>query len=103
MAPAIFWFRRDLRLDDLPALAAAGAGAAEVVPLFVVDPSMLRAAGPNRRRFLAEALRALDRQLDGTLVLRSGDPRRVVSAVAEEVGASVVAATADFDPYGAER
>ena len=103
MAPAIFWFRRDLRLDDLPALAAAGAGADEVVPLFVVDPSMLRAAGPNRRRFLAEALRALDRQLDGTLVLRSGDPRRVVSAVAEEVGASVVAATADFGPYGAER
>jgi deoxyribodipyrimidine photo-lyase len=55
VAPAILWFRRDLRLDDLPALTApAGAGADGVVPLFVVDPSVLRAAGPNRRRFLAE-------------------------------------------------
>jgi len=104
VAPAILWFRRDLRLDDLPALAAAvGAGADAVVPLFVIDPSMLRAAGPNRRRFLAEALRALDRELGGTLVLRCGEPRQVVPAVASEVGASVVAGTADFGPYGAER
>src|SRR5579864_672816 len=104
MAPAILWFRRDLRLDDLPALhVAAGAGADGVLPLFVVDPSVLSAAGPNRRRFLSDALRALDRELDGTLVLRCGDPRQVVPAVAAEVGASVVAATADFAPYGAER
>jgi len=104
VAPAVLWFRRDLRLDDHPALtAAARAGADGVVPLFVVDPSLLRAAGPNRRHFLAGALRALDRELDGTLVLRGGDPRQVVPAVAAEVGASVVAATADFGPYGAER
>ena len=37
------WFRRDLRLDDLPALAAAGAAGGDgVVPLFVVDPRVLR-------------------------------------------------------------
>ena len=77
--PAILWFRRDLRLDDLPALHAC-AGADAVVPLFVVDPAVLRAAGPNRRHFLAGALRALDRELGGTLVLRRGDPRRVVPA-----------------------
>jgi deoxyribodipyrimidine photo-lyase len=104
VAPAILWFRRDLRLDDLPALAAAaGAGADGVVPMFVVDPSLLAAAGPNRRHFLADALRALDRELDGTLVLRCGDPRQVVPAVAAEVGASVVTATADFGPYGSGR
>ena len=32
------WFRRDLRLADNPALLAAGADGAEVVPVFVVDP-----------------------------------------------------------------
>ena len=106
MGPAVLWFRRDLRLDDLPALStAAGAGsrADGVVPLFVIDPSVLSCAGPNRRRFLAGSLRALDRELNGTLVLRIGDPRKVVPAVAAEIGASVVAATADFGPYGAER
>jgi len=101
---AVLWLRRDLRLDDLPALGAAtGVGAREVLPLFVVDPSVLNPAGPNRRRFLAECLRALDAELGGTLVLRRGDPRLVVPAVAAEVGARAVTATADFGPYGGAR
>ncbi len=104
MTPAIVWFRRDLRLDDLPALAAAAdAGSGSVVPLFVVDPSLLGPAGPNRRRFLADALRALDRELGGFLVLRRGSPHAVVAHLAAEVGASVVVATADFGPYGTAR
>jgi len=98
------WFRRDLRTDDLPALrAAAVAGRGQVVPLFVVDPALLRPSGPNRRRFLAGALAALDAELDGGLVLRHGDPAEVVPAVAAEVGAEVVVVTADFAPYGARR
>jgi len=104
VASAVLWFRRDLRLDDLPALdTASSVGADGVVPLFVVDPAVLDPAGPNRRRFLAEALRALDRELGGTLVLRRGDPRLVVPALAAEVGAGSVASTADFGPYGAAR
>ena len=104
MTSAILWFRRDLRLDDLPALgAAATVDSSGVVPLFVADPSLLDPAGPNRRRFLAESLRALDQELGDTLVLRQGDPRQVVPAVAAEVGASTVVATADFGPYGTAR
>ena len=104
MAPAILWFRRDLRLDDLPALAAAAQeGSDGVVPLFVVDKTVLDRVGPNRRHFLAQALRALDRSLGGTLVLRTGDPRRTVPVLAAEVGASVVAVTTDFGPYGHDR
>jgi deoxyribodipyrimidine photo-lyase len=42
VAPAILWFRRDLRIEDLPALAAAAkAGPHGVLPLFVVDRSLL--------------------------------------------------------------
>jgi deoxyribodipyrimidine photo-lyase len=98
------WFRRDLRTDDSPALAAAAAeGDDGVVPLFVVDPRVLAPVGPNRRRFLAGSLRQLDRQLGGRLVLRRGDPAQVVPAVAGETGAAVVYATADFGPYGRKR
>ena len=98
------WFRRDLRLEDLPALqAAATTSGGQVVALFVEDPALRRPAGPNRRRFLAEALAALDTELGGKLVLRQGDPVAVVPAVAAEVGADVVAVTADFAPYGARR
>ncbi len=101
---AVLWFRRDLRLDDLPALRAAGeAGPDGVVPLFVADPALLGPAGPNRRRYLNAALGALDAELGGALVVRSGDPARIVPAVAAEAGASVVTATADFGPYGTTR
>jgi len=104
VAPAVLWFRRDLRLDDLPALAeAVAAGRRTVVPLFVVNEPMLARTGPNRRHFLADALTALNRDLRGTLVLRRGDPGSVVPAVAAEVGARVVAATADFTPWGRRR
>jgi deoxyribodipyrimidine photo-lyase len=101
---ALMWFRRDLRTHDLPALRqAAIAGKGRVVPLFVVDPLLLARSGPNRRRFLAGALAALDTELAGGLVVRRGDPVEVVPAVAEEVGADTVAVTADFAPYGAQR
>jgi deoxyribodipyrimidine photo-lyase len=102
VTPAVLWFRRDLRLDDLPALHAC-ARADAVIPLFVVDPAMLRVAGPNRRHFLAGALRALDAELGGSLVLRHGDPRHVVPQVAAAAHAPLVVATADFAPYGRRR
>jgi deoxyribodipyrimidine photo-lyase len=97
------WFRRDLRLDDSPAVASAAAGGDRVVPLFVIDPRVLGPVGPNRRRFLAQALRDLDDQVGGRLVVRSGDPARVVPALATELRASLVVATADYGPYGRQR
>jgi deoxyribodipyrimidine photo-lyase len=101
----VLWFRRDLRLQDHPALAAARLEAGRsgsVVPVFVVDPAVLGAVGPNRRRFLAGCLRELRRDTGGALVLRAGDPGRVVPALAREVGARVVV-SGDYGPYGAAR
>ncbi len=98
------WFRRDLRLDDNPALhEAARAGSGRVVPLFVLDPKVYGPVGPNRRSFLAGTLAALDRELGGTLVVRRGSPATVVPAVAREVGASTVVVTRGSGPYGARR
>ncbi|MEO1427074.1 MAG: deoxyribodipyrimidine photo-lyase, partial [Pseudomonadota bacterium] len=37
-APIIMWFRRDLRLDDNPALAAAHAAKQPVLPVFILEP-----------------------------------------------------------------
>ena len=44
---AVLWLRRDLRLADHPALAAA-AGDGRVLPLFVRDPAVQAAPGPRR-------------------------------------------------------
>ncbi len=100
-SPVVCWFRRDLRLADHPALAAA-ASSGEVVPLFVVDPAFAR-AGAVRQAFLVATLRALDASMGGALVLRHGDPASAVPALAAEVGARLVVATNDDGPYGRRR
>lgn len=38
----VMWFRRDLRIRDLPALADACRRHERVVPLFVFDPKLLK-------------------------------------------------------------
>nr|WP_239521948.1 deoxyribodipyrimidine photo-lyase [Geodermatophilus sabuli] len=102
----MLWFRRDLRLADHPALLAAidAAGAdGAVLPVFVVDPRLWGPAGAPRRQFLLGCLADLGAQVDGALVLRSGDPVREIPALAREVGAAGVHVSADAGPYGRQR
>jgi len=103
--PSVLWFRRDLRLHDHPALLAAAddASGSDVVALFVLDPTIWDTAGPARRAWLAASLAALDRSLEGRLVVRHGDPRSVVPQVAAAVGVDRVHVSADFAPYGTRR
>ncbi|MCA0179827.1 MAG: DNA photolyase family protein [Actinobacteria bacterium] len=99
--PAVMWFRRDLRRRDNPALAAAAADA-DVVPLVVLDPALLRdPARPRDAAFLA-AVAALREELDG-LVVRAGDPREVVPQVCREAGAVSVHVSAETTPGGRRR
>ncbi len=101
--PAVLWLRRDLRLSDHPALHAALADGSRVVPLFVLDPALLGPAGGPRVAFMLDCLRELNQDLDGALVLRTGNPVDVVPALAREVEASAVHISADFNPYGRTR
>lgn len=102
MVRSLLWLRRDLRLSDHPALHAA-AEEGDVVPLFVLDPRLFDPAGPPRRAWLLRSLRALDADLDGRLVVRSGDPADVVTELAAELGATRVHVSADAGPYGRAR
>ena len=101
--PSLLWFRRDLRLGDLPALGTATDADNSVVPLFVLDPALVRTAGAVRLTCLYGALRALVQACDGRLVVRSGRPEDVVPAVAAEVGAGSVHVSAESTPYGRRR
>jgi len=47
---AIWWVRRDLRLSDNQALAAALAGAECVIPAFILDPVLLDAPEAGAKR-----------------------------------------------------
>jgi deoxyribodipyrimidine photo-lyase len=100
---AILWFRRDLRLSDNPALVEAVRDADDVVGAFCIDPALLGPAGAPRRAHLFRCLRALDEAMDGHLVVRAGDPTRVIPELAVEVDAASVHLAEDFGPYGRRR
>ncbi|MBB4133758.1 deoxyribodipyrimidine photo-lyase [Gordonia humi] len=99
--PSIVWFRRDLRLGDLPTLSAAAAESDVAAAVFVLD-DRLAARGPRRDMMLG-CLRALDEQLGGRLIVVRGDPTVQIPALARELEAATVHVSADFTPYGRSR
>ena len=104
--PAVLWFRRDLRLSDLPALLAAAQGDGadgEVLACYVLDPRLETSAGRRRLQYLYDALRDLRGQLGGRLLLTRGDPARRIPAVAKGIGATTVHVSQDFSPFGRRR
>jgi deoxyribodipyrimidine photo-lyase len=104
---ALVWYRRDLRVHDHLALAAAREHES-VVPVFCLDDRLLHGrheSGP-RTQFLLEALRDLAgalRDRGSGLVVRHGAPERELAALSREVGATEVHATADGAPYAVRR
>lgn len=86
--PVLVWFRNDLRTSDNPALQAAAKSEAPIVALYVLEEaSGLRKTGAAWNWWLAGSLRALAEKLDRlgiSLVLRRGDPRKIVAEIATE-------------------
>lgn len=99
---SVFWFRRDLRTSDHPALSYA-TKVGPTFPLFVVDPILWSKSGLPRRQWLARSLAALNESLDGKLLIAYGDPVGVVEAVASSLNAQQVVVTADHGRYGRRR
>jgi deoxyribodipyrimidine photo-lyase len=101
--PAVLWFRRDLRLQDLPSLLAAVADSDEVLACFVLDPRLEKSSGARRMQYLSDSLRHLRGDLDGRLLVTRGRPEERIPMIAEEVGASAVHISEDFAPFGRRR
>ncbi|MDQ1153246.1 deoxyribodipyrimidine photo-lyase [Brevundimonas sp. SORGH_AS_0993] len=104
-APVIVWFRRDLRLQDNPALDAAAATGKPILPLFILDrhgPDDLGAAG---RWWLDKSLYALDGSIQvcgGRLIVREGAEEAELRRVIQETGARQVFMNRRFEPTAFE-
>jgi len=108
MNTAIWWIRRDLRLSDNQALAAAIGQARTVIPVFILDSKLLASqyVGQARLAFLFENLRLLDSSLrsrGSALIIRQGDPLETLYLLREETGAGGIFAEADISPYARRR
>ncbi|QLL09024.1 cryptochrome/photolyase family protein [Mycobacterium vicinigordonae] len=98
----LLWFRRDLRLRDHPALAAA-AESDHTLACFVLDPQLERSSGERRLQFLGDSLRQLQQDLHGRLLVVRGHPEQRIPQLAKEIEASAVHISEDFAPFGRRR
>lgn len=94
-APAILWFREDLRLADNPALDMAASSGRPLICLYIreIGDSAPRPLGGASRWWLNRSLAELAASLDaigGSLVLRSGPAESVLAALVQETGAEAV-------------
>jgi len=104
----LWWIRRDLRLTDNTALSAALMDAEQVIPVFVLDVTLLRSPrvrGP-RIAWMLDGLRQLDSDLRKhgvSLVIRRGDPARELVTLCREAQADGVYFNRDYSPYAVRR
>ncbi|AIO66140.1 cryptochrome/photolyase family protein [Burkholderia oklahomensis] len=94
IAPAVVWFRDDLRVSDHPALVRAAESGRPVIGAYVFDECAGgRPLGGAARWWLHGSLRALDAALaalGSRLVLLSGDEADTITSFAAALGAGAV-------------
>ncbi len=108
MNVAIVWFRRDLRLADNPALAAALAAHERVLPLYVHAPDEEApwAPGGAARWWLHHSLTTLDadlRRRGAALQLARGPSLRALEALIAQTGAGAVYWNRLYEPAAMAR
>lgn len=106
MPVAIWWIRRDLRLNDNAALAAALKSGAAVLPVFILDPRLLVQPAEKRQQFLFDGLRQLDADLRARgsyLLVRRGIPEEALPRLVRESNAAALFAEEDYSPFAARR
>jgi deoxyribodipyrimidine photo-lyase len=105
----IIWFRQDLRVSDNPALAAALAGGAPVVPVYILaaDEEGIWRPGGASRWWLHHSLKRLDEELrarGSRLILRrGGDSLGELQALARSCGAVRVVWNRRYEPAAIAR
>jgi deoxyribodipyrimidine photo-lyase len=100
---SIMWFRRDLRINDHPALLAAVESSDEVIPLFILDKAQIKEAGAKLLAYMGQSLKSLDESLGNNLHIIEGDQVEVLSALIKKYEVQEVHISAEYERYGAER
>ena len=108
----LVWFRRDLRLNDNPTLAAALAQCEQVHCVFIFDTAILDTLPRQDRRveFIRESLVEVDaalrhaaNQKAAGLIVRHGAAVTEVTALARALKVQAVFAAKDYEPNALQR
>jgi deoxyribodipyrimidine photo-lyase len=106
---AVFWFRRDLRLEDNTGLFYALSSGYKVVPVFIADSSILDKIEERKDRrvsFIYGALGDLQQKLNSArsgLRILFGKPEDAFRQLLSEYNVKAVFANNDYEPYAITR
>lgn len=109
MSLSVFWYRRDLRLEDNAGLHKALKDSAQSVqPIFIFDSDILKHLSSNDRRvaFLHQTLQELQsefRKLGSDLWVFHGKPSEVFRELLAKHSIKSVFCNHDYEPYAIER
>src|SRR5215510_14552024 len=101
----IFWFRRDLRLNDNAGLYHALKAGRPVVPVFIFDRNILDELEDEEDRrvgFVHQSLQRLQEELiqkGSTLDARHGFPAAIFKQLLEDYTVEKVFTNHDYEPY----
>lgn len=105
----LFWFRRDLRLEDNVGFYHALNGSVPVVPLFIFDPQILNELPKNDARVyfihktLEEMSKGLRKDSQGDLSVFYGHPLDVFGQLLEQYEIEALYFNHDYEPYATKR
>ncbi len=105
----IFWFRRDLRLNDNIGLHYALQDGKAVLPIFIFDKNILDKLEDKddaRVNFLHDRITEISKQLQkygSSLRVFYGNPREVFEQLTTEYQIDGVYTNRDYEPYAKER
>lgn len=105
----IFWFRRDLRLDDNIGLFKALESEHPVLPIFIFDSEILNNLPKDDARvtFIFETLQKIRKTLQehhkSSLAIYHGKPIDIYKQLLEDYDIAAVFTNHDYEPYAKER
>ncbi|MDB9754829.1 DNA photolyase family protein [Winogradskyella sp.] len=105
----IFWFRRDLRLDDNVGFYKALQSDASVLPIFIFDSDILDRLPENDARvtFIHNTLQHMRKELNdiygSSIAMFYGKPKEIFAQLIKEHTIGSVFTNHDYEPYANER
>ena len=105
----IFWFRRDLRLDDNVGFYEALSADKPVLPIFIFDSNILESLPKDDARvtFIFNTLQKMRSNLqdehDSSIAMFHGSPEEIFKSLTKDYDISTVYTNHDYEPYATER
>ena len=106
---SVFWFRRDIRIEDNFGLSQASKSKYPVIPIFIFDENITVHLPKNDTRinFIHKNLKKLDdllvEKFNSKLQVFKGNPAEIIDNIVNEYNIKEVYTNHDYEPYAIKR